>query len=109
MIKNITAAQLTKAASIKEQIESLQEELAGILNQATSIRSTQTIQRKISAAGLARIKAAQKARWAKIKNQEPRTSPKANSNGQKMSSAAKVKLSAKLKAIWAARKTAQKG
>ena len=72
---NITPQQLRKAADIQEKIQSLQEELGQLLGGEISI-SAQTTEalkkkRKMSAAGRAAIRAAQKARWAKIKGTAP--------------------------------------
>lgn len=65
---NISPAQLRKAASIQEKIQSLQKKLGQILGATSeSAESEAPRRRKISAAGLANIRAAQKARWAKIK------------------------------------------
>jgi hypothetical protein len=67
-IPNLSPAQLRKAASIQEKIQSLQKKLSQILGATVdSARSEAPRKRKISAAGLASIRAAQKARWAKIK------------------------------------------
>ncbi len=60
-------AQLKRAVAIKEQIAKLEQELAGLLQNTSAPAAAAPRRRKISAAGLARIKAAQKARWAKIK------------------------------------------
>jgi hypothetical protein len=68
---NITPAQLRKAADLKEKIQSLQEELGQLLGGevATPAQLTKAPKkkRKISAAGIARIVAATKARWAKVR------------------------------------------
>ena len=71
-LNNLTAAQLRKAASIQERIQSLQKRLAYILGTKpdkapTAEKPTRRKKRKMSAAGRAAIRAAQKARWAKIK------------------------------------------
>jgi len=66
--------------------------------------------RKISAAGIARIRAAQKARWAKVNAKKTAKPPVAKPAKQKrtMSAAAKAKLSAFQKARWAKIKAAKK-
>ena len=69
-LTNLTAKQLRRAAAIKEKIASLEKELSRILGGAAPAKASKTTpykKRKISAAGRARIRAAQKARWAKIK------------------------------------------
>jgi hypothetical protein len=77
-----TAAQLKKAIQIAEQIQSLEAELAGILSgigvgngivpapntvEAAPAPKKGLTKRKMSPEGRARIAAAQKARWAKLK------------------------------------------
>lgn len=69
-ISNLTPAQLRQAASILEKIEKLQNQLnrlhgAKAAAPAPAAKPAQQ-RKKISAAGIARIRAAQKARWAKI-------------------------------------------
>jgi hypothetical protein len=69
---SLTPTQLRKAADIQEKIQSLQEELAQLLvgpGETTAIESPG--RRKFSAAARARMRAAQKARWAKIKGAAP--------------------------------------
>jgi len=69
---NITPTQLRRAADIQERIQSLQKELGQLLGgegstPAQPATTTPKKKRKISAAGIARIVAATKARWAKIR------------------------------------------
>jgi hypothetical protein len=75
---NATPTQLRKAADIQEQIESLQKELGQLLG-GSGPAETATIEapkkRKVSAAARAKMRAAQKARWAKIKGTAPSTKP----------------------------------
>lgn len=70
-MSNLTPKQLRKAASLKEQISKLQNQLASLLGGAAPAAKAAAPagrkRRKFSAAGIARIRAAQKARWAKIK------------------------------------------
>jgi hypothetical protein len=86
---NATPTQLRKAADIQEKIQSLQEELGQILGGEVSTLA-QTIEtpkkRKVSAAGKARMRAAQIARWAKIKGTAPEAKP-AQEPKRKMSAA----------------------
>jgi hypothetical protein len=70
-INHLTPVQLRHAARLKEQIAKLQGELDK-LSGSTSVKpaaakTAKPAKKKISAAGIARIRAAQKARWAKIK------------------------------------------
>lgn len=71
-INQLTPSQLRKAASLKETIAKLEKQLAGILGASTALAKAPAVKktikkRKMSAAGRAKIAAAQKARWAKIK------------------------------------------
>ena len=71
---NLTPTQLRKAADLQEKIQSLQEELGQILGGEVSTPAETTEapkKRKVSAAGKARMRAAQIARWAKIKGTAP--------------------------------------
>ncbi len=71
---NITPTQLRKAADIQERIQSLQNELAEILGASGPGETTATEtprKYKFSPAARARMRAAQKARWAKIKGTAP--------------------------------------
>ena len=65
----ITAKQLRKAANLKEKIAVLENQLASLLGGKTSPAQAAKLvkKRKMSAAGRAAIRAAQKARWAKVK------------------------------------------
>ena len=67
-ITNLTPNQLRRAAQIKEQIASLQNELNKLagLNSAPAAQP-QKAKWTMSAAGRARIVAAQKIRWAKVR------------------------------------------
>ena len=107
-IINLTPSQLRKAAQLKEQITKLQGELnqlAGAPAAKTTV-SKPAKKHKMSAAGKARIVAAQKARWAKIKAAKPATPVKKVK--RTMSAAAKAKISAAAKARWAKVKAAKK-
>ena len=84
---NITPAQLRKAADIQERIQSLQNELTEILGGEvpTPDEATETPRkRKFSAAVRAKMRAAQKARWAMIKGISPSAKP-AQKSKRKMS------------------------
>ena len=105
---SLTPKQLRHAASIKQKIESLQNRLSRILG-ATNSASAAAVgpkkRRKMSAAGRAKIAAAQKARWAKAKGQKVEQSqPKK----RKMSAAGRARISAAAKARWAKAKAAGK-
>jgi hypothetical protein len=98
-ISSLTAAQLRRAAAIKEQIDTLESELGKILGGVAEAGSGSG-HRGMSASGRARIAAAQKARWAKMKG---------NGGGgsrRRMSAAARAKIAAAAKARWAKAKAA---
>jgi hypothetical protein len=64
----LTPVQLRKAASLKEKIAALEKQLAAIFNTSAPAAVKPAKKKgKMSAAGRARIAAAQKARWAKVK------------------------------------------
>jgi hypothetical protein len=77
---NLTPQQLRKAADIQEKIQSLQKKLNQLLGSEVSTPAEPTEapkkRKKVSAAGRARMKAAQKARWAKIKGTAAKTTAK---------------------------------
>ena len=67
---SLTPQKLRRAANVKERIDALQNELSrllGTLAPAASATGPAPRRKKISAAGIARIRAAQRARWAAIK------------------------------------------
>ena len=89
---NATPTQLRKAADIQEKIQSLQEELGQLLGGETSTPAQTTEpptakrkKYKMSAAGRARIAAAVRARWAKVKGTAPSTKPAPAPKKRKMS------------------------
>lgn len=118
---NLTSTQLRKAADLQDKIEKLQTQLAALVGSKTltaPVKVTKTAKpakkKGMSAAGRARIVAAQKARWAKIKGAKtaPKAAVKAAAKPAKkkfvMSAAAKAKISAAAKARWAKIKAAKK-
>jgi hypothetical protein len=68
---NLTPKQLRQAADLKERISRLQKQLAGLLGDAPAepVRGKRgrRKKRKMSAEARAKISAAQKKRWAKVK------------------------------------------
>src|ERR1035438_88306 len=76
-ITNLSPAQLRKAANIQEKILELQDELNQIFGSevpaAAQAAEAPRKKWKVSAAGRARMRAAQKARWARIKGTESTT------------------------------------
>ena len=126
-ITNLSSSQLRQAADLKEKISALENELSQLLgstSQPVAVKpAIATAPKKkggMSAAGRARIVAAQKARWAKIKAAKPETKAaaaakpviaiKAPPAKKKftMSAAAKAKISAAAKARWAKVRGAKK-
>jgi hypothetical protein len=104
---NLTPKQLRRAASIKETIEELQNELNKLVGGSTTLAKTAKPKRKMSAAGRARIRAAAKARWAKVKGSKRSTKPAAKKKS-KMSAAGRANIIAAQKARWAKIKAAKK-
>jgi nucleoid-associated protein YgaU len=100
---NLSSQQLRHAAQIKEKIQSLETELVRVLGSSTKsvAHGMPEKRRKMSASARAKISAAAKARWSKVKGKS--SAPKTKS---KMSPAARKKLSAMAKARWAKIKAA---
>jgi hypothetical protein len=102
---NLSIHQLRTAVDLKEKIEALETQLATILGGGipSPIKAVKTGRRKgMSEAGKARIAAAQKLRWSKLKAGKPVKAKR------KMSAAAKAKISAAAKLRWAKAKAAGK-
>jgi len=104
-LSTLTAAQIRRYADIKEQIENLEVELAAIAGNATPTVEVVRKRRGMSAAGRARIAAAQRARWAKLKGTNHEEAPKRR---KKMSAAGRAKIAAAARARWAKAKAAGK-
>ena len=110
-LSNITAGQFRQAANLKDQIEALEKQLASLVGIGKTSGSTPTKPTKpakkkgMSAAGRAKVAAAQKARWAKINAAKGKTAKTLVAKPAKkkfvMSAAAKAKISAAAKARWA--------
>jgi hypothetical protein len=112
---NFTPIQLRKAADLQEKIAQLQSELAAILgSEVEAIPVTKPARKKggMSAAGRAKIAAAQKARWAKVKVAKAKPSvftaavkaliaAKPVKKTHKMSAAGRARIAAVQKARWA--------
>jgi hypothetical protein len=109
---HLTPAQLRRAAQVKEQIGELENELiklsGAVLTKTVSM--VKSARKKMSAAGKAKIAAAQKARWAKINAAKTKPAPTSKPAKKKftMSPEAKAKISAAAKARWAKVKAAKK-
>ena len=111
---NLTPAQLRQAADLKEQIERLNQELTALVGGSaipSAIQPAKPVVVKkggMSAAGKARIAAAQKLRWAKVKAAKVKPVVKAAvKTAAVVKTAVKVSQSDKMKAYWAAKKAAK--
>jgi hypothetical protein len=96
---NLSSNQLRRAANLKDKIESLQKELGRIVESPTQTQTGAAPKRKMSAAGRAKIAAAAKARWAKVKGRKSSVKPVKKAR-RKMSAAARAKIAAAAKARW---------
>jgi hypothetical protein len=111
-INDLTVNQLKRAAAIKEQIEALNKELGDIFG-ASSNGAASTEKRTMSASAKRKIAAAQRARWSKLRRDDSAThsvKPAAKPKLKKkiFSPGTRAKLSARLKAYWAAKKAGKK-
>jgi hypothetical protein len=110
-IHQLSVQQLRQAANLKEKIDALEKELSQVLGSSTKpvITPAPKQRHKMSASARAKISAAAKARWAKVKATKPAANAvKPIKKKFKMSAAAKAKLSALAKARWAKIKAAKK-
>ena len=134
-ITDLTPNQLRRAANLQEKIQSLQSDLTQILGSEGSASAQSTegpAKRKFSASAKARMRKAQRARWAKIKGTKPgRKGSKMSAKGlaniragvlkrmknqgkttkkpkRKMSAAGRAALAAAAKVRWAKAKAAGK-
>ena len=102
---NATPTQLRRAADIQEKIMSLQSELGQLLGSEVSTPAKPTEapmkKSKMSAAGRAAIRAAQKARWAKIRGTSPSAKPAQKPKKQPVSEAMLKGLARARAARWA--------
>jgi len=101
---SLSAEQLRRAAAIKDQIDTLESELGRILGGSAGATKATPGKRTMSASARARIAAAQRARWAKVKGSK--AAKPAGAPRRKMSAAARAKIAAAAKARWAKAKAA---
>ena len=104
-LQNLTVAQLRQVISIKEKIEALEAELAAVTGGEVAAPAGPRARRGMSAVGRARIAAAQRARWAKVKAGKDEPAPKKK---RKMSAAGRARIAAAAKARWAKARAAGK-
>ena len=109
-LSSLTTVQLRRAADIKEKIEGLDNELVSILGTSAPVSGKLPAKKRgMSAAGRAKIAAAQRARWAKAKATKPaKASVKSPAKQKVMSAAARAKIAKAAKARWAKAKAAGK-
>jgi hypothetical protein len=106
-ILSLTSKQLNHAADLKEKIAALEKQITQLAGGGGNgvpppFAFHKRAKRKMSAAGRARIAAAQRARWAKVKGAKPKVAKR------KMSAAAKARLAAAARRRWAKAKAAGK-
>jgi hypothetical protein len=110
-LDNLTVAQLQRAAQIKQQMEVLEAELTSILGGAPAISRRRGRppgggkKGGISAAGRAKIAAAQRLRWAKFKASQ-KTAERAKTGRpqrkrRRLSPEGRARIAAAQKARWA--------
>jgi len=102
-LENVSVDQLQRALAIRQQIETLQNEMAQILGGEIALPQPRKGKGKMSASARARIGAAQKARWAKLKGKKVAGKPK-----RTMSAKARAAISAAAKERWKKAKAAGK-
>jgi hypothetical protein len=109
-IYDLSINQLKRAAAIKEQIEKLNNELGSILGAPADSRAAPKKNQTMSASTKKKIAATQRARWANLRRAKATRPPKpaTKAKTKRMAPAARAKLSAKLKAYWAAKKAGKK-
>ena len=112
-ISHLSAAQLHHAAEVQTKIEALQAELAKVLGGTSLPGKSPGKKGKLSSAGRARIIAASRAYWAKVKvGAKPvkakAVAAKTPAKKRTISAAGRARLVAKAKARWAKIKAAGK-
>src|ERR1700676_5454200 len=105
---NLTPQQLRHAADIQERILTLQGDLNNILGASSADTGSPapTGRRRLSAQGLANIRAGARKRWARARNANGGSQAGRRSTRRKMSPAAKAAIAARMRARWAAAKRA---
>lgn len=113
-IKDLTVAQLRQIVEIREQIETLEAQLAAIggrrVGRPPSLKKPGSARtgRRMSAAGRAAIAAAARARWAKFRAETGKGAKPAGRKKRRFSAAARAKMAAAVKARWAKAKASGK-
>jgi hypothetical protein len=103
-----TIAQLKRAIALTEQIETLRADIASLFSGSPKVSAPVTTapvakakKGGMSAEGRARVAAAQKARWAKVKGQKAAPVAAPVKGKRTISAAHREKLKAAAKARWA--------
>jgi hypothetical protein len=103
-IKDLTPQQLRLAADIQERILALQNQLDQLLDTGGQAQESRGPgRRRLSAEGLANIRAGARKRWAKVRTHNGAARP---TKRHKMSAAGRARIAAQLRARWAAAKRA---
>src|ERR1039457_5268562 len=108
ILANLSVRRLKQAITIREKIESLEYKFNELLGSTAGnpALAAKRGRRKVSAAGRARMAAAQKARWAKRKGNGIATSGK--NPRRQMSAAGRARIASAARARWAKAKAAGK-
>lgn len=105
-ISNLTAQQLRTAAGLKEKMEALEHELEQLLGQPGERPFTASLRRRrVSAEGIANIRAGVRKRWAGSVKASKAGKP-GKRGKRKISAAGRAAISAAAKARWAKAKAA---
>src|SRR5437899_1455082 len=102
-VLDLSVEKLRQAIAVKEQIETLQRQLVTLVGGVPSAPARGPGPQKMSPAARARISAAMRARWARVKAGKARK----GAGPRKMSNAARARISAAMKARWAKVKAAK--
>jgi hypothetical protein len=97
---DISVVALQEAVSIRRQIDTLEKRLSSILGGAPASVATRGERRRMSAATRAKLAAAARARWARLKAGKKTTPAKKGG----ITPAGRKRLSQLMKARWAARR-----
>jgi hypothetical protein len=97
---------LRRAVGIREQMDALERELAGIIGSPAAPSVRRGGRRTMSPAARAKIAAAQRRRWAKQRRISAYSAAPARRGRRRMSAAARARISAAAKARWARAKAA---
>jgi hypothetical protein len=108
LLVSLSIDQLRRALSLKEQIATLEVQLSQMVGVPSPAPAAPAVKRsgtgKRSAAARAKMAAAQKARWAKVKAQT--VAAPAKVVRRRLSATTRAKMAAGAKARWAQRKAA---